>query len=125
MPETIKVEPLQLNPILKDVERGLLKIPRFQREVVWDLNDSVKLLDSIYRGLNAKHSEVTRFLETDLLPQVRQTLAAVDTGDRAQIQDELTTTWKTSSGPTRPGKCGASKTNSNASCSTCRMSKIV
>jgi adenine-specific DNA-methyltransferase len=31
----------------------------------------------------------TRFLETDLLPQVRQTLAAVDTGDRAQIQEEL------------------------------------
>jgi hypothetical protein len=50
MPETIKVEPLQLNPILKDVEKGLLKIPRFQREVVWELADSVKLLDSIYRG---------------------------------------------------------------------------
>src|SRR5438045_3309712 len=25
-------------------------IPRFQREVVWELADSVKLLDSIYRG---------------------------------------------------------------------------
>ena len=50
MPETIKVEPLQLNPILKDVEKGLLKIPRFQRDVVWELSDSVKLLDSIYRG---------------------------------------------------------------------------
>jgi hypothetical protein len=50
MPITIKVESLQLNPTLKDVERGLLKIPRFQREVVWELADSVKLLDSIYRG---------------------------------------------------------------------------
>jgi hypothetical protein len=50
MPITIKVESLQLNPILKDVEKGLLKIPRFQREVVWELVDSVKLLDSIYRG---------------------------------------------------------------------------
>jgi hypothetical protein len=50
MPITIKVESLQLNPILKDVEKGLLKIPRFQREVVWELADSVKLLDSIYRG---------------------------------------------------------------------------
>jgi hypothetical protein len=50
MPETIKIETLQLNPILKDVEKGLLKIPRFQREVVWELADSVKLLDSIYRG---------------------------------------------------------------------------
>lgn len=50
MPETIKVEPLQLNPILKDVEKGLLKIPQFQREVVWELSDSVRLLDSMYRG---------------------------------------------------------------------------
>ena len=50
MPETIKVEPLQLNPILKDVEKGLLKIPQFQREVVWELADSVRLLDSMYRG---------------------------------------------------------------------------
>jgi hypothetical protein len=50
MPETIKVEPLQLIPILKDVEKGLLKIPQFQRDVVWELNDSVRLLDSIYRG---------------------------------------------------------------------------
>ena len=50
MPISIKVESLQLNPTLKDVEKGLLKIPRFQREVVWELADSVKLLDSIYRG---------------------------------------------------------------------------
>ena len=50
MPETIKVEPLQLNPILKDVDKGLLKIPQFQREVVWELADSVRLLDSMYRG---------------------------------------------------------------------------
>jgi len=50
MPETIKVEPLQLNPILKDVDKGLLKIPQFQREVVWELTDSVRLLDSVYRG---------------------------------------------------------------------------
>src|SRR5690349_842527 len=50
MPERIKVEPLQLNPILKDVDNGLLKIPQFQRDVVWELTDSVRLLDSIYRG---------------------------------------------------------------------------
>lgn len=50
MPEKIKVEPLQLNPILKDVDNGLLKIPQFQRDVVWELSDSVRLLDSVYRG---------------------------------------------------------------------------
>ncbi|MGD1084259.1 MAG: site-specific DNA-methyltransferase [Verrucomicrobiota bacterium] len=51
--------------------------------------DQADLDFGIYRVMNAKRAEVTRFLDTDLLPQVRQTLAAVDTGDRAQIQDEL------------------------------------
>jgi adenine-specific DNA-methyltransferase len=51
--------------------------------------DQADLDFGIYRVMNAKRAEVTRFLETDLLPQVRQTLAAVDTGDRAQIQEEL------------------------------------
>ncbi|MGD1084258.1 MAG: DUF262 domain-containing protein [Verrucomicrobiota bacterium] len=50
MPKRIEINTLQLTHILEDVEKGLLKIPRFQREVVWDLNDSVKLLDSVYRG---------------------------------------------------------------------------
>src|SRR5690348_9708353 len=50
MPEKIEVAPLQLNPLLRDVDKGLLKIPQFQREVVWELPDSVRLLDSIYRG---------------------------------------------------------------------------
>ena len=51
--------------------------------------DQADLDFGIYRVMNAKRVEVTRFLETDLLPQVRQTLAAVDTGDRAQTQEEL------------------------------------
>ena len=50
MPETIKVEPLQLNPILKDVDKGLLKIPQFQREVVWDGDQVKSLIDSIDKG---------------------------------------------------------------------------
>jgi adenine-specific DNA-methyltransferase len=51
--------------------------------------DQADLDFGIYRVMNAKRAEVTRFLETDLLPQVRQTLATVDTGDRAQIQEDL------------------------------------
>jgi hypothetical protein len=50
MPEPIEVKPRTLNTLLGDIDNGLLKIPRFQREVVWELADSVQLLDSIYRG---------------------------------------------------------------------------
>lgn len=50
MPEPIEVKPRQLNAILADIDSGLLKIPRFQREVVWELDDSIRLLDSLYRG---------------------------------------------------------------------------
>jgi len=47
--EKIKVEPgLKLADIMRDVERGKLRIPRFQREFVWERPKVVKLLDSIY-----------------------------------------------------------------------------
>src|SRR5687768_6650127 len=43
----------------------------------------------IYRIMNAKREEITRFLDNDLLPQVRENLAALASGDRAQIESEL------------------------------------
>lgn len=47
--EKIKVEPgLKLGDVIRDVERGKLRIPRFQREFVWERPKVVKLLDSIY-----------------------------------------------------------------------------
>jgi len=47
--EKIKVEPgLKLGDILRDVEKGKLRIPRFQREFVWERPKVTKLLDSIY-----------------------------------------------------------------------------
>lgn len=47
--EKIKVEPgLKLGDITRDVERGKLRIPRFQREFIWERPKVVKLLDSIY-----------------------------------------------------------------------------
>lgn len=49
MPEPIEITPRGLKSILDDIKKGLLKIPRFQREVVWELADSVALLDSVYR----------------------------------------------------------------------------
>ncbi len=50
--------------------------------------DQADLDFGIYRVMNAKRVEVTRFLENDLLPQVRQFLATVDTGDRAALETE-------------------------------------
>jgi len=47
--EKIKVEPgLKLGDIIRDVERGKLRVPRFQREFVWERPKVVKLLDSMY-----------------------------------------------------------------------------
>lgn len=36
--------------LLADIERGEIKIPKFQREFVWDINKSAKLIDSIIKG---------------------------------------------------------------------------
>lgn len=36
--------------LIADIERGQIKIPQFQREFVWDLKKSSKLLDSIIKG---------------------------------------------------------------------------
>ena len=43
----------------------------------------------IYRIMNAKRDEITRFLDNDLLPQVRESLAELASGDRAQLENEL------------------------------------
>lgn len=39
---------LKLSDVINDIERGRLKIPRFQREFIWERTKVVKLLDSIY-----------------------------------------------------------------------------
>ncbi|HVZ79490.1 MAG TPA: DUF262 domain-containing protein [bacterium] len=49
MAEKIDVRPRNLRSLIDEIEVGLLKIPQFQREVVWDLPDCVKLIDSVYK----------------------------------------------------------------------------
>jgi hypothetical protein len=39
---------LRLSDIIFDIERGKLKIPRFQRDFIWERTKVLKLLDSIY-----------------------------------------------------------------------------
>lgn len=51
--------------------------------------DQADLDFGIYRIMNAKRDEITRFLDNDLLPQVRQTLEQLQTGDRAGLEAEL------------------------------------
>lgn len=47
--DRIKVEPgLKLGHIMMDIEKGRLRIPRFQREFVWERSKVLILLDSIY-----------------------------------------------------------------------------
>ena len=36
--------------LIADIERGDIKIPQFQREFVWDIEKSAKLIDSILKG---------------------------------------------------------------------------
>jgi hypothetical protein len=52
MTETHKITPSnpRLASLLSDVARGNVKIPVFQREFVWDDEQIMSLLDSIYRG---------------------------------------------------------------------------
>jgi uncharacterized protein with ParB-like and HNH nuclease domain len=36
--------------LLEEVETGQIKIPQFQRQFVWDISSSAKLIDSILKG---------------------------------------------------------------------------
>ncbi len=38
------------NELISDIEKGQIKIPQFQRDFVWDLKGSAKLLDSIFKN---------------------------------------------------------------------------
>lgn len=51
--------------------------------------DRADLDFGIYRIMNQKRDEITRFLETELLPQVQEVLAEYQTGDRQQVALEL------------------------------------
>ena len=51
--------------------------------------DQADLDFGIYRIMNAKRDEINRFLERDLLPQVRQILSEHQTAEQAQMQQEF------------------------------------
>ena len=51
--------------------------------------DQADLDFGIYRIMNAKRDEITRFLDRDLLPEVREALGNLEQADRAAIEAEL------------------------------------
>jgi len=53
MPEESKIEVKvkNLNTVLSEMERGILRVPRFQRDYVWERTRIAKLFDSIYREM--------------------------------------------------------------------------
>jgi adenine-specific DNA-methyltransferase len=51
--------------------------------------DQADLDFGIYRIMNARREEIVRFLDKDLLPQVRQAFAEYKSADKAQVQAEL------------------------------------
>ena len=51
--------------------------------------DQADLDFGIYRVMNARRDEITRFLERDLLPQVREAFGEYKSSDKAEIQKEL------------------------------------
>jgi adenine-specific DNA-methyltransferase len=51
--------------------------------------DQADLDFGVYRIMNAKRDEITKFLDRDLLPQVREALGELEQADRAAIEAEL------------------------------------
>ena len=45
----IRVEPMELAALLNLMSQGQLQIPRFQREFVWPVSKTRKLLDSMFK----------------------------------------------------------------------------
>ena len=75
-----------------------LEHPRFNKlkRVLEELFqfDQADLDFGIYRIMNAKRDELTRFLDVDLLPQVQSELSKLAGGNRAEIEKELADTLK-------------------------------
>lgn len=69
-------------------DRNFDKFKALLRELF--MFDQADLDFGIYRIMNAKREEITRFLDRDLLPQVREALGELERTDRSAIEAELT-----------------------------------
>ena len=48
--EQPKPDSKKYSELINDIERGIIKIPKFQREFVWSIDKTAELLDSILKG---------------------------------------------------------------------------
>ena len=48
--EQPKPDSKKYSDLISDIEKGIIKIPKFQREFVWGIDKTAKLLDSILKG---------------------------------------------------------------------------
>ena len=67
-------------------ETNLAKFKKLLSELF--MLDRADLDFGIYRIMNSKREEITRFLDKDLLPQVRDELSKLGAGDRAQLEQD-------------------------------------
>jgi adenine-specific DNA-methyltransferase len=71
----------------KPMSQNLEKLRQLRAEL-FQL-DQAELDFGIYRIMNARREEITRFLNDDLLPQVRAVLSAYERESRSALQAEL------------------------------------
>ena len=45
-----KPQPMKYDDLVADIKRGYIKIPKFQRDFVWTIEQTAELLDSIIKG---------------------------------------------------------------------------
>lgn len=69
---------------MSDAYQKLIKTLRTVFEM-----DKADLDFGIYRILNQKREEITKFLEKDLLPQVQAAFAGYAAGGKSELQAEL------------------------------------
>ena len=48
--EQPKPESKKYSDLISEIENGTIKIPKFQRDFVWSIDKTAKLLDSILKG---------------------------------------------------------------------------
>jgi len=45
-----KPQPMKYEELVADIKRGYIKLPKFQRDFVWTIEQTAELLDSIIKG---------------------------------------------------------------------------
>ncbi len=81
-----KPESRKYSDLSSDIEKGIIKIPKFQRDFVWSIGETAKLLDSILKGYPIGTFILWRTNERlNCIKNIRN-LAIQDTPEGTQVQ---------------------------------------